>query len=77
MIFFPITHTLGGTVLIFCMTSNYEGFPMVLLEAMQFGCVPIAFKSFESLDDIIINHNNGYQITPFDIYEYINSLSDE
>ena len=24
-----------------CMTSNYEGFSMVLIEAMQYGCVPL------------------------------------
>ena len=31
------------------MTSNFEGWGLVLTEAMQFGCVPIAFNSFGTL----------------------------
>lgn len=34
---------------ILCMTSIFEGFPMTLTEAMQHGCVPIAFNSFPHL----------------------------
>ena len=30
----------------FLMTSNYEGFPMTIIEAMQFGCIPLVYKSF-------------------------------
>lgn len=44
---------------ILCMTSNYEGFPMVLVEAMQYGCVPFAFDSFPSLYDIIMMVSMG------------------
>lgn len=41
------------------MTSKYEGYPMVLLEALQLGVVPIVYNSFESLTDIIENGYNG------------------
>lgn len=55
---------------IICMTSNFEGFPMVLTEAMQFGCVPIAFNSFEAIKDVIIPGITGELISPFHIHEY-------
>ena len=55
---------------IICMTSTHEGFGMVLIEAMQFGVVPMAFNSFESLDDIIEEGITGYKIKPFDLKQY-------
>lgn len=55
---------------IFCMTSYYEGFPMVLVEAMQYGCVPFAFNSFASLTDVIDDGENGIIIPSFDEDEY-------
>lgn len=60
---------------IICMTSNFEGFPMVLVEAMQFGCVPIAFDSFEAIHDVIIPEKTGELVKPFKIKDYINKLS--
>lgn len=53
-----------------CMTSNFEGFSMVLVEAMQYGCVPFAFNSFTALSDIIDDDVNGYIIPAFDEDEY-------
>lgn len=60
---------------IICMTSSFEGFPMVLVEAMQFGCVPIAFDSFEAIHDVIIPEKTGELVKPFSIKDYINKLS--
>lgn len=60
---------------IICMTSSFEGFPMVLVEAMQFGCVPIAFDSFEAIRDVIIPEKTGELVKPFKIKDYINKLS--
>lgn len=31
---------------LFCLTSTFEGFGLVLAEAMQHGCVPLAFDSY-------------------------------
>lgn len=59
---------------IFCMTSNFEGWGMVLTEAQQCGVVPVAFESFASVTDIIQNGKNGILIKPFDIKEYIQKL---
>lgn len=60
---------------ILCMTSNYEGFPMVLTEAMQCGAVPIAFQSFASVTDIITHEANGILVPPFDMNRYARELS--
>jgi glycosyltransferase involved in cell wall biosynthesis len=59
---------------ILCMTSTSEGLPMVLIEAQQFGCVPIAYDSFGAVRDIIEDGINGYLATPFHKKEYIRKL---
>lgn len=56
------------------MTSNFEGFGMVLVEAMQYGCVPFAYNSFESLTDVIDNGYNGFIIPPFNTGKYAEYL---
>lgn len=38
---------------ILLLTSDFEGFPMVLVEAMANGCVPVAYGSFPTVRDII------------------------
>ena len=55
-----------GKAKIFCMTSSYEGWPMVLMENMAFGCVPMAFDTFEALHEIIDDGTDGFIIPPFD-----------
>ena len=41
------------------MTSRFEGWPMVLMESMQMGVVPIVYNSFEALSDIITHNVDG------------------
>lgn len=60
---------------IFCLTSNLEGFPMVLPEAMAFGVVPFSFNSFPAVTDIISDGKTGFLIEPFSIKEYANKLA--
>lgn len=64
------------TASIFCMTSSFEGLPMTLIEAMQYGVIPVAFNSFLSVTDIIDNEVNGCLITSFNINKYVNTLSE-
>tara|TARA_B110000003_G_scaffold276104_1_gene320911 strand:+ start:1029 stop:2207 length:1179 start_codon:yes stop_codon:yes gene_type:complete len=59
---------------IFCMTSSYEGLPLVLSEAQNYNVFPILFNSFPSANDIIKNNINGVLIKPFDITSYIDNL---
>lgn len=60
---------------ILCLTSNYEGWGMVITEAMQCGVVPIAFQSFASVTDIITHNSNGILVPPFDMKRYSSELS--
>lgn len=50
---------------ILIMTSIYEGFGLVLTEAMSCGCVPIAFDSYSAIYDIINDGENGVLVEPF------------
>lgn len=59
---------------IFCMTSNFEGLPMVLLEAMCFGTIPVAFNSFASVTDVITDKRNGLLVPPFSVKGYVEKI---
>lgn len=59
---------------VICMTSLFEGFPMILTEAMQHGCVPIAFDSFAAVHDIIDDGKDGILIKPFNRKAYADNL---
>lgn len=56
------------------MTSNFEGFGMVLVEAMQYGCIPFAYNSFATLPDVIDDCINGFIIPPFELDLYVEKL---
>ena len=58
-----------------CLTSNHEGYPMVLIEGMQYGCVPIVFDSFGGASDLISNDKNGFLVKAFDISAYATTIS--
>jgi glycosyltransferase involved in cell wall biosynthesis len=60
---------------IFCMTSNFEGFPMVLPEAMSFGVVPFSFNSYSAIHDIIVDGKTGVLVKPFSTKEYVAKLA--
>lgn len=59
---------------IFCLTSNYEGFPVALTEAMQYGVVPVVFDSFLSVRDIISHGETGFIAKPFNITDFAKKL---
>ena len=41
------------------LTSEFEGFPLVLAECMSFGVVPFVYQSFSAVDDIIEDGKDG------------------
>ena len=47
---------------VFISASAFEGFPMVLLESLIFGAVPIVYNTYESVTDLIIDNKTGYII---------------
>lgn len=59
---------------ILCMTSAYEGWPMVLAEGMAYGCVPVAYDSFEAVHEIIDSGKTGYLIPPFSRKEMVAAM---
>lgn len=59
---------------ILCLVSNFEGFPLVFLEAMSLGVVPVGFDSFSAIHDMINNGVNGIIVPSFDLDKYSASL---
>lgn len=44
---------------IFTLTSDFEGYGMVLIEAQARGTVPVAFNCFSAIDEVIENNQSG------------------
>ncbi|MGL5786277.1 MAG: glycosyltransferase [Bacteroidales bacterium] len=60
---------------ILCLTSSFEGWPMVLGEAQSFGVVPIAFNCVAGVEDILSPDGvNGILVPPFDMELYAKQL---
>lgn len=51
------------------LTSEYEGFPLVLAESMGYGVVPIVYESYSAVRDIISDGINGI-IVPYNSNGY-------
>lgn len=51
---------------VFIMSSAYEGFPNVLLEAQSFGAVPLAFANYAALLWIVNDGKDAVLSQPFD-----------
>ncbi len=59
---------------IFCLTSDFEGFGMVLAEAQAYGVVPIAFNSFAVVDDMIENGGSGVIVEKDNMDSYVQEI---
>lgn len=64
---------------ILLLTSEYEGFPLVLTECMSYGVIPVVYGSYSAVYDIIKNNTNGIIVQPqngvFDKFEMVHQLS--
>lgn len=49
---------------ILVLTSEYEGFPLVLAECMSFGVIPVVYGSYSAVYDIIKHKENGMIVQP-------------
>lgn len=47
---------------ILLLTSEYEGFPLVLAESMSFGVIPVVYDSYSAVRDIISDGKDGIVI---------------
>lgn len=60
----PVEYYKRASLLI--LTSEFEGFPLVLAEAMSFGVVPTVYDSYPAVHDIIHDGENGMIVEPID-----------
>lgn len=60
---------------IICLTSNFEGFPLCIIEGGEFGCVPIAFSCYPAITDVVISGETGETVQPYNLDEYEEKLS--
>ena len=51
---------------IFTLTSDFEGFGMVLTEAQALGTVPVAFECFSAIHEVIDHYKSGLIISDYD-----------
>lgn len=59
---------------IFALPSRFEGFGLVIIEAMAFGVPVVAFDCENGPRNIISNYQDGILVSPFDIDGYADSL---
>lgn len=60
---------------IFIMASDYEGYPLVTIEAIRRGLPIILRDTFEAARDIVVNNRNGILLNKsWDETEFINSV---
>lgn len=57
-------------------TSSYEGWPMVLMEAMPMGCSCVLFNSYEAVHDFIEDGENGCIVENNDLKSFYKRLVD-
>jgi glycosyltransferase involved in cell wall biosynthesis len=59
---------------IFIMSSAYEGWGMVLTEALQKGCVPVCMDSFSAVHEIINDKSDGFIVQNNNLKEFIEKI---
>lgn len=59
-----------------CLTSNFEGLPMSLLEGQQYGAIPVSFDSFAAIHSITCHGQAGLEIPAFSERAYAQRLKE-
>lgn len=52
---------------IFCLSSRFEGLPMVLLEAQAFALPSVCFNCYTGPSEVVIPQENGFILSPDDL----------
>lgn len=50
---------------VLCLTSSFEGWPMVVAEAQAFGVVPVLFNSFAAASEMVASEDEGRLVPAF------------
>ena len=61
---------------ILAVASDFEGWPMVIGEAMQAGCVPVVYDSFAAASEMIEAPVSGRVVRHYDQMTYVAALDD-
>lgn len=78
VVFIPPTKNVAEyfkTASIFCLSSRFEGFGMVLLEAKAFGLPIVSFDCDCGPSDLIKNGTNGFLVKPDDILDLAEKIN--
>ena len=71
----PIKYYKRASILL--LTSEYEGFGLVVAEAMSQGVVPVVYNSFESVKDLITDGYNGVLVEkPFSVSGFVRRVQE-
>jgi glycosyltransferase involved in cell wall biosynthesis len=71
----PINYYKRSSILL--LTSEYEGFGLVVAEAMSQGVVPVVYNSFESVKDLITDGYNGVLVEkPFSVSGFVRRVQE-
>lgn len=60
---------------VFILTSEYEGLPVSLLEAMTRGCIPVVTDIRSGIPEVVHHGTNGYRIPVGDILQFSDYLA--
>ena len=70
----PIQHYKEASI--FLLTSDLEGFGLVVIESMSYGVVPVVYGSYEAIYDIIDNGKSGLiTLIPYNSQKTIDCIS--
>lgn len=57
-----------------CLTSDYEGLPMCLVEGQQYGAIPVSFDSYAAVSTVTENGEAGIMVPAFSTRKYAEAL---
>ena len=58
-----------------CLTSNFEGLPMCLMEGQQYGVIPVSFDSYAGIREITCDGECGIMVPAYSLRKYTTMLS--